>query len=348
MKVNFKRIIVTGGAGFIGSHLICWLLKETDSSIFNLDKLNYSSDLTHINLLLNEKKEYYTARYNFMQVDLSNSNEIQSAIEFTKPDLIIHLAAESHVDRSIDGPTVFIESNIVGTFNLLQCALNFYRKLSLVQKEKFRFHHVSTDEVFGSLDDLNGKFNESTKYDPRSPYSASKAASDHLVKAWNNTYGFPAIVTNSCNNFGPWQYPEKLIPVIIYNALNSKPIPLYGNGQNVRDWIYVEDHVDALIQVMLKGTLGDSYCIGSRQLKTNEEIVNVVCDYLDLYKQSNSPHIRFKKFVKDRAGHDFRYAIDNNKIVNELKWSPKFDFDEAIDITVKWYLDNHNFLNISS
>ena len=338
---NINSILITGGSGFIGSNLISRLLRETSFKIYNLDKINYASNFKALH-------EYVdSTQYNFLKVDLFNIDDTKNAIRFSNPDLVFHLAAESHVDKSISKPKDFVDSNIIGTFNLLQELLTHWELMSNNRKNKFRLIHVSTDEVFGTIKD-GFYFSEKTSYAPRSPYSATKAASDHLVKAWNNTYGFPAIVTNSCNNFGPWQYPEKLIPVIIYNALNSKPIPLYGNGQNVRDWIYVEDHVDALIQVMLKGTLGDSYCIGSRQLKTNEEIVNVVCDYLDLYKQSNSPHIRFKKFVKDRAGHDFRYAIDNNKIVNELKWSPKFDFDEAIDITVKWYLDNHNFLNISS
>ena len=338
---NINSILITGGSGFIGTNLISRLLRETSVKIYNLDKISYASNFKAFN------EDVDPNQYNFLKVDLFNIEDTNKAIRFCNPDIVFHLAAESHVDKSISKPKDFVDSNIIGTFNLLQELLTHWELMSNNRKNNFKLIHVSTDEVFGTIKD-GFYFSEETSYDPRSPYSATKAASDHLVKAWNNTYGFPAIVTNSCNNFGPWQYPEKLIPVIIYNALNSKPIPLYGNGQNVRDWIYVEDHVDALIQVMLKGRLGDSYCIGSRQLKTNEEIVNVVCDYLDLYKQSNSPHIRFKKFVKDRAGHDFRYAIDNNKIVNELKWSPKFDFDEAMAITVKWYLDNHNFLNISS
>ena len=338
---NINSILITGGSGFIGSNLISRLLRDTSIKIYNLDKINYASNSRAL-------YEYVdSTQYNFLKVDLFNIDDTKNAIKFINPDLVFHLAAESHVDKSISKPKDFIDSNIIGTFNLLQALLAHWELMSQNRKKNFRLIHISTDEVFGSIKE-GFFFSEKTSYDPRSPYSASKAASDHLVKAWNNTYGLPAIITNSCNNFGPWQYPEKLIPVIIYNALNSKTIPLYGNGQNIRDWIFVEDHVDALIQVMLKGKLGDSYCIGSRQLKTNEEIVNIVCGYLDLYNKSNAPHIRFKKFVNDRAGHDFRYAIDNNKIINELKWTPKYDFDEAIDFTVKWYLDNHNLLNINS
>ncbi len=338
---NINSILITGGSGFIGSNLISKLLRETRFKIYNLDKLNYASNF----LAFHEYVD--SSQYNFLKVDLFNIEDTKDAISFINPDLVFHLAAESHVDKSISKPKDFLDSNIIGTFNLLQVLLSHWELMSKNRQNNFRLIHVSTDEVFGSINE-GFFFTEQTSYDPRSPYSASKAASDHLVKAWNNTYGFPAIVTHSCNNFGPWQYPEKLIPLIINNALNSKNIPLYGTGQNVRDWIYVEDHVDALIQVMLKGRLGDSYCIGSRQLKTNEEIVQIVCDYLDLYKKNNAPHIRFKKLVKDRAGHDFRYAIDNSKIINELKWSPKFEFYEAINFTVKWYLDNLNFLTISS
>ncbi len=338
---NINSILITGGSGFIGTNLISRLLRETSLKIYNLDKINYASNFKF-------SHEYVDSnQYNLLKVDLCNIEDTKNAIRFCNPDLVFHLAAETHVDKSISKPTDFLDSNIIGTFNLLQALLAHWELMSKNRKNNFRLIHVSTDEVFGSIKE-GFFFSEKTSYDPRSPYSATKAASDHLVKAWNNTYGFPAIITHSCNNFGPWQYPEKLIPVIIKSAINSKTIPLYGNGQNVRDWIYVEDHVDALIHVMLKGKLGDSYCIGSRQLKTNEEIVNTVCNYMDLYKKINAPHIRFKKFVKDRAGHDFRYAIDNNKIINELKWSPKYDFYEAIDITVKWYLNNHNFLNITS
>ncbi|AAZ58726.1 dTDP-glucose 4,6-dehydratase [Prochlorococcus marinus str. NATL2A] len=337
---NINSILITGGSGFIGTNLISRLLRETTLKIYNLDKINYASNLKVFDEHIDSNK------YHFLNVDLFNIEDTKNAIRFSNPDLVFHLAAESHVDKSISKPKDFLDSNIIGTFNLLQELRTHWELMSINRQNSFRLIHVSTDEVFGSIKE-GFFFSETTSYDPRSPYSATKAASDHLVKAWSNTYGFPAIITNSCNNFGPWQYPEKLIPVIINNALNSKSIPLYGNGQNVRDWIFVEDHVDALIQVMLKGRLGDSYCIGSRQLKTNEEIVNIVCDYLDLYKKSNAPHIRFKKFVKDRAGHDLRYAIDNNKIINELKWSPKYDFYEAIDFTVRWYLDNQNFLSIS-
>ena len=337
---NINSILITGGSGFIGSHLISRLLRETSFKIYNLDKINYASNLEVFHEYVNSNQ------YNFLKVDLFNIDDTKNAIKFINPDLVFHLAAESHVDKSISKPKEFIDSNIIGTFNLLQALRTHWELMSKNRKNNFRLIHVSTDEVFGSINE-GFFFSEKSPYDPRSPYSATKAASDHLVKAWNNTYGFPAIITNSCNNFGPWQYPEKLIPVIINKALNSKAIPLYGDGQHVRDWIYVEDHVEALIQVMLKGRLGDSYCIGGRQLKTNEEIVNVVCDYLDLYKKHNAPHIRFKKFVNDRAGHDLRYAIDNSKIINELNWAPKYNFFEAMNSTVKWYIDNHKFLNIN-
>ena len=273
-----------------------------------------------------------------------NSIETEKAINFINPDLVFHLAAESHVDKSISGPKNFIDSNVIGTFNLLQALLLHWKSLSDSRKSYFRILHVSTDEVFGSTDE--GKlFSEKSRYDPRSPYAASKAASDHLVRSWNNTYGLPTIISNTCNNFGPWQFPEKLIPVIIKKCLSNKPIPVYGDGKNIRDWIYVEDHIDALIQVMIKGKIGDCYCIGSRELKTNEEVVEIICDLLDSYRKENAPHIRLKTYIKDRKGHDRRYAIDNSKLVEELKWIPKYDFNEAIKLTIKWYLDNPRWLN---
>jgi len=325
-----KRILVTGGSGFIGTNLITKLLTETKCDIFNLDKVELSNNIKNFN---------DHDRYHFLQIDINNYEACQKGLKLSNPDIVFHLAAESHVDKSISGPRVFIESNVVGTFNLLESSMLHWKALSSHRGEFFRFIHVSTDEVFGSLGP-KGLFSEKSSYDPSSPYSASKAASDHLAKAWFQTYGFPSIVTNSSNNFGPWQLPEKLIPVIITKAINKQPIPIYGDGKNVRDWIYVEDHIDALIEIALHGRIGDSYCIGGNQEKNNEEILELICNFLDQYKKINAPHHRFKVYVKDRLGHDRRYAIDNTKLRNELKWSPKHNFSTAISSTVKWYLNN--------
>tara|TARA_Y100001968_G_C19423282_1_gene752962 strand:- start:207 stop:1238 length:1032 start_codon:yes stop_codon:yes gene_type:complete len=335
---NIKSILITGGSGFIGGALVKKLLEETNIKIFNLDKLNYASEYKKITNNNN------TEKYQLFNIDLCNYKETKKVIEISRPDLVFHLAAESHVDKSIAGPKQFLDSNVIGTFNLLQALLIHWRALSKSRKKTFRLLHVSTDEVFGSVEG-NSFFSEKSKYDPRSPYAATKAASDHLVRSWNNTYGLPTLITNSCNNFGPWQFPEKLIPVIIKNSLLSQTIPLYGDGKNIRDWIYVEDHIDALVQVILKGRTGESYCVGAGQLKTNEEIVAIVCSILDKHKEWNAPHIRFKKYVEDRLGHDQRYAIDNKKIVEELKWTPKYDFNKALCMTVRWYLDNPQWLN---
>ncbi len=333
---KIKSILVTGGSGFIGSALIRKLLSETNIKIYNLDKLGYASGS------LNKIKQ--SKQYQLLNVDLYNKDDTNRAIQSSNPDLVFHLAAESHVDRSISTPEHFLNSNVIGTFNLLDELLHHWKNLTLERKNYFRIVHVSTDEVFGSIkgDDF---FSEKTRYDPKSPYSATKAASDHLVSSWNNTYGLPAIITNCCNNFGPWQFPEKLIPVIIKNALSNKSIPLYGDGKNIRDWMYVDDHIDALIHVMLKGRVGESYCIGSGHLKTNEDIIEIICNLLDFYKEDNSPHIRLKKYVKDRPGHDLRYAVDNKKITDELNWTPKYDFYESMDFTVKWYINNPKWLN---
>tara|TARA_E500000331_G_scaffold357200_1_gene418010 strand:- start:781 stop:1815 length:1035 start_codon:yes stop_codon:yes gene_type:complete len=337
-KIN--SILVTGGSGFIGSALVRKLLKETNIKVFNLDKLGYSS---HLNIF---DPEINSNQYQLINIDLFDANETKKAIKLINPDLVFHLAAESHVDKSITAPKKFLESNVIGTFNLLDALLIHWESLSESRKSHFRILHVSTDEVFGSIDN-DVLFSEETRYDPRSPYSATKAASDHLVRSWNNTYGLPSIITYSCNNFGPWQFPEKLIPVIIGNCLSNKSIPIYGDGKYVRDWIYVEDHIDALIQVILKGKIGESYCIGARQLKTNVEVVRIICDFLDVYKKENAPHIKLIKYIKDRPGHDRRYAIDNKKISKELQWTTKYNFNEAIDLTVRWYLDHPEWLHQS-
>ncbi|WP_269625346.1 dTDP-glucose 4,6-dehydratase [Prochlorococcus marinus] len=330
---SLKRVLITGGSGFIGSRLVRRLINETNLKLFNLDKLGYASNLDKNN------KDCDLNRYQLLRIDLSNFEDTKMAIKLADPDLVFHLAAESHVDRSISGPRPFLESNIIGTFNLLEALRFHWDTLPSIRKNIFRFIHVSTDEVFGSLGQSELFFEESS-YNPSSPYSATKAASDHLVKSWNKTYGIPSIVTNSCNNFGPYQYPEKLIPVIIINAINNKPIPIYGDGKNIRDWIYVEDHIDALIKIALYGSIGESYCIGAGQERSNEEIVEMICGLLDRYNSKNSPHNRFKSYVKDRLGHDRRYAINNKKIREELNWSPKMKFIDSMKLTVKWYIEN--------
>ncbi len=335
---NYKRILITGGLGFIGSNLVVKLLKETKLIIYNLDKLGYASDDFNIESSL-KISNIEKSRYCFLNVDLFNFEETKQALQKAKPDLVIHLAAESHVDRSILNPNTFIESNIVGTYNLLQSCFHVYSKYSLENKNKFRFLHVSTDEVFGSLG-KNGLFCENSKYDPRSPYSASKAASDHLVKAWFHTYKFPILVTNCGNNFGPWQFPEKLIPTIILNALKNKKIPIYGNGSNIRDWIYVHDHINALLHILSDGKIGDSYNIGSTEEKTNLEIAILICSILDNKIPQKEKYCNLIDFVTDRPGHDQRYAINASKLRDELGWAPKYEFNEALKITVYWYLKN--------
>ena len=334
----FNRVLVTGGSGFIGGTLVRRLIRETNLMVFNLDKsaIECSLDI--------DRNFSDIDRYQFLNTDLSNYEDTLFAIKESNPDLVFHLAAESHVDRSISGPRAFIQSNILGTFNLLEALLPHWESLSPERKKIFRLVHVSTDEVFGSLGP-DGLFSEDSPYDPSSPYSATKAASDHLVQSWYQTYGLPSIITNSTNNFGPWQLPEKLIPLIIINAIDNKPIPIYGDGKNIRDWIYVEDHVEALIKVALNGKLGDSYCIGGSQEKSNNEIVELICSLLDSQKQFNAPHNRLKCYVKDRLGHDYRYAVDTKKIREDLDWVPKYKFSHAMSSTVKWYLKNIDWCN---
>ena len=336
--LNNSRILITGGAGFIGSALIRKLLKDSKFTIFNLDKMGYASDLSSIKdtiLSLDIEKE---KRHRLLKVDLTNISDTISAVNYANPDFVMHLAAESHVDRSIKGPEEFIRSNIFGTFNLLEAVRNHYNELNPMRKETFRFLHISTDEVFGSLGD-EGMFNESTKYDPRSPYSASKASSDHIVNAWHHTFGIPSLITNCSNNYGPWQYKEKLIPKIIFNALNNKEIPIYGNGENIRDWLFVEDHVNGLIKVLLEGKIGEKYCIGGNQEKNNNEVVNYICELLDKRQPRDISYKALISYVKDRLGHDKRYAIDSSKIKSELNWQPKYTFEQGLDTTVLWYLE---------
>ena len=337
-----KRILITGGAGFIGGALIRRLIQKTNVKIFNLDKLGYASSLDSINEEIRKLGIEDHQRYKTLKVDLANQLQTEEAIFESDPDLIFHLAAESHVDRSIKYPKDFINSNVVGTFNLLISARNHFERIPSIRKNFFRLHHVSTDEVFGSLGE-NGYFNESTNYDPKSPYSASKAASDHLVSAWENTYNLPVSLTNCSNNYGPWQYPEKLIPTVILNAISNKSIPLYGSGNNIRDWLHVDDHIDALLLSAIIGKVGNKYCIGGDQEKTNKEIVIMICDYLDNIFKKDLSYKELIKQVEDRPGHDFRYSIDSSLIKRDLDWEPKTNFNIGLENTINWYLKNESW-----
>ncbi len=331
---NYDRILVTGGAGFIGGTLVRRLLNNTNSVIYNIDSLNYASDLRSITSL-----EQAKGRHIHLNVNLKNREETYEAIKEADPNIIFHLAAESHVDRAILNPKIFIDSNIIGTFNLLEASRALWEKLSIKRKEEFRFIHISTDEVFGSLNNID-KFSENSKYDPRSPYSASKAASDHLVKAWFHTYKFPIIITNCSNNYGPFQFPEKLIPLTILKLIEGEKIPIYGDGKNIRDWLYVEDHIDALILVSQRGKLGETYCVGNNNEKSNNYIVKELSSILGEYIPTNIPYSNLIEFVKDRPGHDKRYAIDSTKIKQELGWKPKINLLDGLRMTVEWYIKN--------
>ena len=339
---GINRVLVTGGAGFIGGALVRRLLADTTATIFNLDKCGYASDLTGIEQVLTAlgsaaQTPQGESRHQLLRVDLVNAEATADAVRKADPDLVLHLAAESHVDRSIDGPAAFIESNVNGTFHLLQTVRGHWEGLPLDRQQRFRLHHISTDEVFGSLGPM-GRFSETTPYDPRSPYSASKAASDHLVNAWHHTYGLPVVLTNCSNNYGPWQFPEKLIPVVILKALAGEPIPLYGDGANVRDWLYVEDHVDALLLAATKGDVGRSYCVGGHGERTNKQVVEAICQALDQLLPAGAPHSRLITPVSDRPGHDRRYAIDPTRMRDELGWRPKETFESGLEATFGWYV----------
>ena len=329
------RIVVTGGAGFIGSALVRHLITRTDHDVLVVDKLTYAGNLASLAEVQGD------SRYRFSQTDIGDGRAIADIFSRFDPDAVMHLAAESHVDRSIDGPADFIATNVVGTYVLLQAALEHWRKLNGARAAGFRFHHVSTDEVYGALTD-QGAFTEDTRYDPRSPYSATKAASDHLARAWHHTYGLPIVLTNCSNNYGPRQFPEKLIPLSIIKALAGEPLPVYGRGLNVRDWLFVDDHAQALTLVLERGRVGETYNIGGDAERRNIDVVNVLCDAMDRLapRQNGAPYRELIAFVPDRPGHDFRYAIDFTKLNAELGWRPKHSFEAGLLATVQWYIDN--------
>lgn len=329
------KVLVTGGAGFIGSAL-CRHLVNKGYDVFNVDKLTYAGNLQSLKTLVGKQN------YHFYQLDICDSDAVFEILENEQIDAIMHLAAESHVDRSILGPSAFIETNIVGTFRLLEAARRYFEKLDPAKQKTFRFHHISTDEVFGDLPFDSGIFTEQIPYNPSSPYSASKASSDHLVRAWHHTYGLPTVISNCSNNYGPYHFPEKLIPLVILSALDEKPLPIYGEGKNIRDWLYVEDHARALETIVCHGKIGESYNVGGHNERTNLQVVESICDILDgLKPRANRKSYReLITFVKDRAGHDRRYAIDPTKIMTELHWKPQETFDTGLKKTVQWYLDN--------
>lgn len=341
------KILVTGGAGFIGSAVIRHIVINTQDSVVNVDKLTYAGNLESLSGVTNDP------RYTFEQVDICNRAELDRVFNEHKPEAVMHLAAESHVDRSIDGPAAFIETNIVGTYTLLEAARAYWNGLIDIQQAAFRFHHISTDEVYGDLEGPEDLFREDTPYAPSSPYSASKASSDHLARAWLRTYGMPTIVTNCSNNYGPYHFPEKLIPLVILNALEGKPLPIYGKGNQIRDWLYVEDHARALYKVITEGKVGETYNIGGHNEKQNIEVVHTICELLEelvpenLHSRAGGNPSGFKGLithVQDRPGHDVRYAIDAAKIERELSWKPEETFESGIKKTVEWYLENTDWV----
>ncbi len=333
------RVLITGGAGFIGSAVIRHIIQNTDDTVCNVDKLTYAGNLD--SLLDVENND----RYRFEKIDICDAKALAQVIATFQPEAVMHLAAESHVDRSIDGPAAFIQTNIVGTYQLLEACRQYWNTLPNDLKNNFRFHHISTDEVYGDLEGTTDLFTEQTPYAPSSPYSASKASSDHLVRAWHRTYGLPIVITNCSNNYGPYHFPEKLIPLVILNALELKPLPVYGNGEQIRDWLFVEDHARALYAVLTKGKIGETYNIGGHNEKKNIEVVNSICELLDEI-QPRLDFLSYKSlitFVKDRPGHDLRYAIDASKIKSELGWVPQESFESGLRKTVNWYLTHREW-----
>jgi dTDP-glucose 4,6-dehydratase len=332
------KILITGGAGFIGSALTRLLIQKTEHEVVVLDKLTYAGNLDSLAEVSSD------SRYSFSKTDICDLEDVAKVLADYQPDAVMHLAAESHVDRSIDGPGAFIETNIVGTANLLQCTLKYYQGLEGEKKDNFRFHHISTDEVYGELGET-GYFTEETPYHPNSPYSASKASSDHLVRAWHHTYGFPILLTNCSNNYGPYHFPEKLIPLIIIKALEGEPLPVYGEGAQVRDWLYVDDHARALLRVLENGLVGETYNIGGHNEKKNIEVVQALCAGLDAHRplEGGKSYADQITFVKDRPGHDHRYAIDASKIERELGWKPEETFETGLEKTIQWYLSHEEW-----
>jgi dTDP-glucose 4,6-dehydratase len=332
------KVLVTGGAGFIGSALIRFILSNTEDSVINLDALTYAGNLESL------KGTKANDRYSFLQLDICDYKKLNSVFIDHQPDLVMHLAAESHVDNSINGPTKFIHTNILGTYSMLEAARDYWENLTGDKQDKFRFHHISTDEVFGDLNHKDLSFTENSRYCPSSPYSASKASSDHLVRAWNRTYGLPIIITNCSNNYGPFQFPEKLIPLVIINCINKQPIPIFGDGKQIRDWLYVDDHVEALYKIARKSDIGETFNIGGNNTKTNIQVVTKICDLLDeLAPDKKFPNFQNKElisYVKDRPGHDRKYAIDASKLKEKLDWTPNETFESGIKKTVIWYLEN--------
>ncbi|ELB1136573.1 TPA: dTDP-glucose 4,6-dehydratase [Vibrio parahaemolyticus] len=332
------KILVTGGAGFIGSAVVRHIIRDTQDSVVNLDKLTYAGNLESLVDVADSD------RYYFEQVDICDRTELDRVFSEHQPDMVMHLAAESHVDRSIDGPAAFIETNVMGTYHLLEAARQYWSSLEEANKSAFRFHHISTDEVYGDLEGTDDLFTEATSYAPSSPYSASKASSDHLVRAWQRTYGLPTLVTNCSNNYGPYHFPEKLIPLMILNALDGKPLPVYGDGMQIRDWLFVEDHARALYKVVTEGEIGETYNIGGHNEKANIEVVKTICALLEELRPDKPAGVESYEslitYVKDRPGHDVRYAIDATKIAQELGWTPEETFESGIRKTVEWYLNN--------
>lgn len=327
------NFLITGGAGFIGSTMIKFLINQTNHSVLNIDKLTYAANIDSLKTVSN------SPRYQFSQTDICNQTELATIIKSFRPDIVMHFAAESHVDRSINTPETFIKTNIIGTYTLLEMVLNYWQQLDSIHKEAFRFHHISTDEVYGDIEHPNDFCTELSPYRPSSPYSASKASADHLVRAWHRTYGLPVIITNCTNNFGPYQYPEKLIPLTILNAIRNMPIEVYGDGKQIRDWLYVEDHVRALYLVVTKGRIGETYNICGNNQYQNLEIIQMICDILALKRPGD--YKQLITFINDRPGHDVRYALDRSKIEGELGWKPLKSFYSSLYKTVNWYLNNY-------